>query len=49
MTSIDPDRGVDARAGLRGDGVAARHDIGPVRHRRSTETKAACETTEMIA
>jgi hypothetical protein len=45
MTSIDPDRGRTATASHRGDGVSAR----PTRHRRTTETKAAYKTTELIA
>ena len=45
MTTIDPDR--TGTTGRRGDGVAPRREIG--RARRSTETKAAYKTTELIA
>ena len=53
MSSIDPDRGggaTTAPGGRRtGASVADRPATGPTRHRRSTETKAAFKTTEMIA
>src|SRR5215207_3079684 len=45
LTTIDPDR--TGTTGRRGDGVAPRREIG--RARRSTETKAAYKTTELIA
>jgi hypothetical protein len=45
LTTIDPDRA--AATGRRGDGVAPRREVG--RARRSTETKAAFKTTELIA
>ena len=45
MTTINPDR--TGTAGRRGDGVAPRREIGHAR--RSTETKAAYKTTELIA
>jgi hypothetical protein len=48
LTSIDPDRtGGTATASRRADGARPRPDIGPAR--RSTETKAAFKTTELIA
>ena len=38
------------RTGSRGDGhTAAAHRPGQTRHRRSTETKSAVKTTELIA
>ena len=48
MSSIDPDRGATATAtpGHRNDGV---RQPAPTRHRRTTETKAAFKTTELIA
>jgi hypothetical protein len=48
MTSLDPDRGgTAATADRRSDGVARTRTGGATR--RSTETKAAFKTTELIA
>jgi hypothetical protein len=52
MSTQDPGRGggatTTARPGT--DRVAARRSVGgPARHRRTTETKAAFKTTEMMA
>jgi hypothetical protein len=52
MSTHDPDRGrrATATAGRGTDSVAAHRPVtGPTRRRRSTETKAAFKTTEMIA
>ena len=50
MSTHDPSRGGTATAARSSDGVAAsRAGVGPSRERRTTETKAAFKTTELMA
>jgi hypothetical protein len=52
MSTQDPGRGrgATATASPGSDRVASRRSVaGPARHRRTTETKAAFKTTEMMA
>jgi hypothetical protein len=51
LSSVDPGRGAgaSATAGRRNAGAAQDHSpVRPTRHRRTTETKAAFKTTELI-
>jgi hypothetical protein len=50
LSTHDPDRGGTTTATPGSDRVAARRPVtGPTRHRRTTETKAAFKTTELMA
>jgi hypothetical protein len=49
LSSIDPDRGGTATSARGAGAVPTSRLNSPARHRRSTETKSAVKTTELIA